>query len=95
LTWLRSSLLFGFEDLLVIEVAIAKTSTEDFDGHNLLFKDVQGELAERNGGGSWQIPCLGLENEFLVRAVNFDSWISPTESIEINTLWGCGSNKTP
>ena len=48
LPWLRSSLLHGFQDLLVMKVAIARISTEDFDGHNLLFKDAKARLEEKH-----------------------------------------------
>jgi hypothetical protein len=45
---LRSSLLLGFENLLIIEDAITRISREDFDGHNLLFKDAKARFEEQH-----------------------------------------------
>jgi hypothetical protein len=56
---LRSSLLLGFENLLIIEDAITRISREDFDGHKLLFNDARSMFEEQHR--ALRLLCQGFD----------------------------------
>jgi hypothetical protein len=56
---LRSSLLLGFENLLIIEDAIIRISREDFDGHKLLFNDARSMFEEQHR--ALRLLCQGFD----------------------------------
>jgi hypothetical protein len=56
---LRSSLLLGFENLLIIADSLTTISREDFDGHKLLFNDARSMFEEQHR--ALRLLCQGFD----------------------------------